>query len=741
MKIIKTTLALVGAAMSFTVAAHTTVEWATLGNDTPADSPATYTQRFTVSGDRPMARLAFNQFSRRMETLNPADTLIEIVPGYYAVASPRLASLAPGDTVCIDILTRGTLRNICYAPDGVHGVDDRGNTFPVDFSRMDITASPLFYATASSDLMPYGEAIYKLNAERNTNSGMGPYDVVPSFKNVTIVPGGKSSLPAEVKIVKVDNDRPEYMKATVSNGVVTVETNDSLRAMLRLQPLLAGAELPDAVIEDWPDFGYRGVMIDIARNYQTPAELRRVIDMMARYNLNVLHFHFADDEAWRLEIPGLPELTDLGGRRGYSLDSADFLPQIFTGDGNPDNPEGTYNGHFTRADFVDMLAYAGSKGVKVIPEVESPGHARAAIYSMEKRFRDTGDPTFRLIDPADTSKYSSAQAFHDDVMNPAIPGPVNFMTHVARELKKMYADAGVPMPALHIGGDEVARGAWTGSPLAQEVIAREGMANERMLHLKFVREVVDSLLTMGIPVSGWQEIAVGHDDAYNDAVRPHVYSVNCWSTLGKQKSVTRQSAEAGYPTVLSNVNHFYLDMCYNYHPLERGLTWGGTTDEFDALHGYASVLCPVEGDAKANIAGVSGHLFAETIRSASGLENHLLPKILGLAERGWNADSTYTDPQFNALIARREIPWWQHKGYNFHLAQPGIRVTEAGMVEMNSPYDAGVAVDIRYTIDGTEPDAGSPLYTAPFPVPKGGLIRAKAFLGPEKSSLSTHLNL
>ncbi|MDE6300503.1 MAG: family 20 glycosylhydrolase [Muribaculaceae bacterium] len=693
------------------------VHWETLGNTTGPDGKPSYTQRFTVVSDTPFSRLAFNQFARRMQTLNPADTLIEIVPGYYAVASSRFTA---GDTVIVDIATAATLRSICYAPDGAHLVDMSGNPVAVKYTRADITERPEFYADGV-DQMPYGRQIFAKN-EKLGEVTLDYYDIVPSFKQVQL--GGKiMNRPEEIEFVPTSDPRPDYFKAVIADGKVRVETNNATLALDRLNHAFGSrVGLMEAVIEDWPDFPYRGLMIDISRNYQTPEQLDRILTLMNRYGLNVLHFHVADDEAWRLEIPGLPELTSVGSRRGYPGGvEAGFLPQIFAGNGNPEAVEGTANGYFTRQDYINMLRRADELGIRVIPEIESPGHARAAIIAMERRLADTGDDTYRLIDPDDVSVYTSAQSFHDNVMNPAIPGPVRFMTKVGEEIKKMHDEAGVPLAAIHIGGDEVAKGAWTGSPIAKDYMERNGMTNERYLHLVYIRELLDNYDKMGIPVSGWQEIAVGHSDEYNARVRPSVYSVNCWSTLGGESSVPSRSAHSGYPTVLSNVDHFYLDMCYNYHPDERGLTWGGTVDEFDALHGYPARLCPVDSVAARNIIGISGQVFAEAIRSGAMLETYLLPKMLGLAERAWNADSTYTDAKFNTVIKMREIPEWQKRGYAYHLAQPGIDVRD-GKVVMNTIYPG---LRMHYTTDGTRPTAESPLYKEPFDY-SGGEIRAIA---------------
>lgn len=721
------TITLMSMAAAIPATGQTFVEWSTLGNVKDSDRKPVYTQRFTVTGDTDIDALGFNRFARKMTPLAEGDVITEIVPGYYTIQSPRFGTGA--DTVIIDIETAGNLSSICYAAEGMHTIKD-GKAGPVVSSWADIIASPELWTPAGGqDPMPYGDTFYDRN-EAFAGGQMSFYSVVPSYKQVMMT----REMPAPYKKtvyreVPEGLGRPGQWRAQISDGVITVEAAPADMALAKRRlaalDLKLGEPLPGGVIEDWPDFPYRGVMIDISRNYQTPAEMNRLLDLMAIYGLNVLHYHFADDEAWRLEIPGLPELTAVGSRRGYTTDEADFMAQLFAGNGNPDDLTGSANGYFTRDEFIAMLRHADSLGITVIPEVESPGHARAAIKAMENRFRNTGDDTYCLIDRADTSVYSSAQSFHDNVMNPVLPGPVKFMTHVAKELKKMYEDAGLKMPALHIGGDEVAKGAWTGSPVAKAYMDSVGMTNERLLHLKFVRELLDELIALDIPVSGWQEIAVGHDDAYNKAVLPYVYSVNCWSTIGRNNSVTAQSARAGYPTVLSNVDHFYLDMCYSAHPLERGLNWGGYVDEFDALDGYPAELCKVDADAFKNVIGVSGQLFSETIRSPQMIESFLLPKMLGLAERGWNADTTYNKADFNRVIGAREMPRWKRLGYNYHVAQPGIKVID-GNVAMNTQYDASLAPEIRYTTDGTNPTLESALYTGPVAVPAGVQVRAIA---------------
>lgn len=697
------------------ISTRTTVTWSTEGH--LSDTPVRYIQHITVSGDTDFKRLAFNQFARGAKILNPSDTLIEIVPGYYAIASPRLGVGA--DSVTFDIETRGRLINFSYAPDGFHRVNHDGTTEPTLIIRREPTANKAQWQFPVKDTvkdeMPYGPVIYNLNESLLTSWTPGPYDIIPSYKSVNLT-GGTST----IKYLAFNPDtamRPEHYRIQVSGDsvIVTSRPQDQWLAYAPFQTKVMGGRdqgvtLPNAIIEDYPDMTYRGLMIDIARNYQTPRTMHHILQLMAVNHLNHLHFHIADDEAWRLEIPGLPELTDIGSRRGYTTDETKFLPQIFGGDGNPDSKRGSANGYFTRQDFIDLIKHANALGITVIPEIESPGHARAAIRAMESRHRH-GDDTYRLIHDGDTSRYTSAQAFHDNVMNPALPGPYRFMGKVISEIANMYQEADVPLQGIHIGGDEVARGAWNGSAVAQKFMADNNIPDQHQLHAYFVEQIADTLARHGIPMFGWQEVALGHSAEYDRHVRPITGGINCWSTLAASghADVTDRAVRGGWPVILSNVNHLYFDMSYTDHPGERGLKWGGATDEFSALNAYTSRLCPIS-DSIPGVIGISAQIFAETIRSPQQLYNLLLPKIAGLSERAWNKKETYTPAQFNTLIAMREIPMWQNAGFTYHVRMPGIKVID-GMVYMNSPYPNGI---IRYTTDGSEPTENSPIYDTPF---------------------------
>lgn len=470
------------------------LKWEAINIDVDS-GPRYYNQKFVLIGDlRGVHRLAFNQFARRMEMADSADTLIEIVPGYYAIGSPRFAAATGQDTIEFNIRTAGSIWSVCYGPDGAHIVLSDGSTLGVDLERTPLTSSPAHYSTSAQDRMPYADAIYERN-EQISGHTRKPYDAVPSFKSVELT-GGETDVDLNnIEFVDADPDNPEAFTVAVADGKISVSCAPSQRARIstRLKAALGDGRqtLPQARISDEPSLPFRGIMIDIARNFQTPAEMHRILDLMASYGLNVLHFHPVDDEAWRLEVPAIPELTEVGARRGYTPGSdGTFLEQIFCGDGNPDNLTNSSNGYFSRQEYIDMLRYADSLGIRVITEIESPGHARAAIKAMNLRAKRLADPSLLIHEGAevDTSVYTSAQSFHDNVMNPALPGTYQFMDAVTDEIISAYAEAGVSLPAIHIGGDEVPHNAWAGSPAVQKLMADQGLSSEKEVHAYFVKK-------------------------------------------------------------------------------------------------------------------------------------------------------------------------------------------------------------------------------------------------------------
>lgn len=732
---------IVGAACLWSLCAwsQTDVRWEITGHKADSEGKPSYVQRFVIKGDiGRLSRLCFNMFDKRMRPLNPADTVGTLVPGYYYIGSPRFATAA--DSLVIDIETKGVCPQYSFGADGLHGVDKHGKPFEVSFSRGSATRDARQWSMPGADRMPYGPTIYERNEELLASTPLSPFDMAPSLKKVTRKDGICRKPDNYSQSIQSGFDNPEYYKLEINADGVrsTAASPEAAKMARRTYERLVKANpkgLPCAIIEDWPDYHYRGMMIDVARNFQPMSQMKKFVDAMADLRLNRLQFHFADDEAWRLEIPALPELTSYGARRGYTTDEKDFPAQIYAGTGDPSSASN--HGFYTRKEFIDFLRYCYDRGITLIPEIETPGHARVAVKAMDARWRNTGDDSLRMREDGDTSRYKSAQDYHDCVLNPALPGPYKFMDMVSDEIKSMYEEAGVPLTTLHIGGDEVPHGAWSGSPSAQRFMKEKGINDEKGLHAYWVAAMAEMMVRKGLKIAGWQEIGVGHDKAYSDKVAPNTAFINLWVASAGKDGVKpgTKARESGFPVLACSVTNYYLDLAHSYHPDERGLNWGGVTDEFKTLHGYPEQMAPASENSKSEIIGVQGQMWAETMRSPQWMERYLFPRILALAERAWNSDTTYNDAQFNRLLGEREIPALAAKGIQFHLRQPGA-VLKDGKVVMNSPY---ADAEIRYTLDGTDPTSESTLYTAPFYAGNAKQIRARLFYK-GMHSVSTILN-
>ena len=797
------------------------VAWQMGQNNAAANN---YSSRFVIKNisKQPLGadwEFFFNQFSRSV-TLPagcPVD-IKEVSTTYYRIKpNANYKPLAAGDSLVIDLVMGGSLVNKCYVPAGGHVVMGGDMAHP---QAVAISCSPLDKPGQWRDHKAYPDGNYMYSYNEAIN-GFGDgytgndYDIFPAPKQVDIEDGftqvgslvtiktgkflqwggyrrAKALLTSELQkrgvyassgqstVIELLLDKKlstngEYYTLRVHDGKISIHGVTQAALMNGVKTLIAaldhskGHRLQNCFVIDWPDFGYRGVMLDIARNFVIkPADFKRTIDLLAYYKINTIQFHFTDDEAWRLEIPGFPELTQVAARRGATLDENGYLAQIFDGNGNPDDLSQCANGYYTRAEFIDLLKYARSRGVRVIPEIETPGHARAAIVAMKNRAKN--NPTaeqFRLWDDKNESVYTSAQSYHDNVLNVASDDVYRFIYRVVAELEKMYKEAGLKLEIVHLGGDEVPNGAWSKSPDVQALMQREGLKTQHEVSEYYVKRISELLAARKIRIEGWQEVALNHKPEFNTVVAPRVAGVNAWSTVGSRSDVPYRLANDGYPVILSNVTNFYMDMAYSWHQNEQGLHWGGKVDEFDAWSAlpaniYASARTAVDGtpinittagDGKVglekpeNIIGVQAQLWGETLRSFDEVQYMLLPKMMGVSERAWTAmpewsknltdNQAYNEArhQYNLKIGTRELPLLKGMGYTFRVGPPGIKLVDGNLM-INTQYPDEL---VTYTLDGSEPTVDSPRWTAPVLVKtQPQVIKAKAFyLGHE--SVTTYL--
>jgi hexosaminidase len=547
----------------------------------------------------------------------------------------------------------------------------------------------------------------------------------------------------------------------------------SMRSLLPIATQAKGLALPALRIVDAPRFGYRGLMLDVARNFQPKTTVLRTLDIMARYKLNILHFHLTEDEGWRVEIPSLPELTSVGARRGHTLDSSAFLPPSFGSGPDVDKPFGS--GFYSKADYTEILKYAAARHIEVIPELEMPGHARAAIKAMEARFRkltEAGDAEgarrYLLSDADDRSVYTSAQGYHDNVMNPALPSTYAFIERVVQDLVAIHREAGVPLRNLHLGGDEVPAGVWERSPAAQAYMKQHQLRTVDDFWYLFYGRVEQTLKAHGLVPSGWEEIGVrktrldGKDTLIpNPGFADRGWRAYVWNNVpgSGAEDLAYRLANGGYKVVLCPVTHMYFDLAANKNPEEPGLDWGGYVDvdkpfEFIPFDYYRNVRFDRRGNrldravflgkdrltdyGRDNILGLQANLWSETLGGEGRLDYMLLPKLFGLAERAWapepawarESDDTKSAPlyrdawsEFVNVVGKRELPRLDSESpaWSYRIPTPGLKVVD-GQVRCSLQIPGFV---LRYTSDGSEPTGRSPQVRGP--IPAGGQVRVAAF--------------
>lgn len=520
-------------------------------------------------------------------------------------------------------------------------------------------------------------------------------------------------------------------------------------------------------ISDSPRFLYRGQHIDVSRHFHPLPTLRRTIDLLAMYKINVLHLHLTDDEGWRLEIPGLPELTEFGAQRSHSglTENPSTLPPAF---GSGPFSETSGSGFLKRGEFISLLQYAAARHIRILPEFEIPGHARAAIYAMRvrrSRILTRGGSLaeaeeFLLAHDEDASEYSSAQGYRDNVTCIALPSSLRFIGHVLKEVKGMYSEAGLPLDMIHLGGDEVARGAWEKDPVVQRTLRDRGIDLRSLLD-EFWGEVVRIANALGISrVGGWEELVVsdsrGSDGRTRRSVNPallqHKPVAYVWNTIFGTgvEDLGYRIANSGFPVVLSCAPFAYFDFAYEREWEERGLYWAGFIDlrtawEWDPMDLFAirpevdlygrkmrdAELVQLNEDGKRNVWGVQGQLWSELIDGRERLEGMLAPRVLALAERGWTCDSlgNWTTEQraegwteFAERVGRREMPRLDAfeafrvdgdglGGWEYRVPVPGA-VLEASQLYAN----VDLPFPIRYAFS-RDPERNDPVLVPPLRIP------------------------
>ncbi|MCW8347995.1 family 20 glycosylhydrolase [Vibrio sp. ZSDZ65] len=415
----------------------------------------------------------------------------------------------------------------------------------------------------------------------------------------------------------------EEYKLNISHGGVIIEATDTAGFIYGASTLLQlcafdearqTLSVPFVSIQDKPRFSYRGVMLDSARHFQPINEIKRFINLLAHYKLNTFHWHLTDDEGWRIEIKALPALTEIGAWRGPD---EVIKPQFH-------HISEKYGGYYSQSDIKEVVEFASARGIQVIPEIDIPGHCRAAIKALPHL----------LVDHEDKSTYRSVQHYTDNTLSPGIAGTYQFLDTVLEEVAALF-----PAPYLHIGADEVPLGSWVNSPSCKKLMQTHGYSSAKELQGHLLRYAEDKLRSLGKRMLGWEEAHFGNKVSKDTII---------YSWLSEEAAIN--CAKMGYDVVLQPGQTTYLDMAQDYTCEEPGVDWASVIS-LEQAYQYEPLSDIAHNDpVKKRILGIQAALWTEIITHQDRLDYMVFPRLLALAETAWCHEQRKDYPYFLARL-------------------------------------------------------------------------------------------
>ena len=590
-----------------------------------------------------------------------------------------------------------------------------------------------------------------------------------------------NSTDSDILVQYSDNFLEESYELSINENKILIKASDRAGALYGLQSLkqimlvskFEKTLLKHILINDSPRFSYRGMLLDISRNFYGPDKIKQILDYLSFFKINHLDFRLTDDEGWRLEIPGLEELTEVGSKRAYTKDEFESLIPMY---GSGPDTNSTGSGYLSKLDFIEILKYADNRNIKIIPQISYPTHLRSAIISMDVRYQkymELGNrqeaEKYLLSDPNDKSEYYSAQGFNDNIACICRESAFTFYEKVIDEIYLMYQEAGVKLDKFGIAADELPYGAWQKSPICDKFMEDNSIVGDyNALYEMMQSRVYNKLSSYGATMTGWDDILLKLTDKnqsetqIKDFFKGDDILLFVWNSDwgGGRQDMIYKYANLGYKTVMSNSSAFYFDMVDDKDLDNVGLSWSGyadykdmwTVDVFDIFNDsygvkknniskdYIESSEKIKYSNRDNIIGIQSQIWSETIRNEDILDYMFMPNIIVFSQKAWSKDPKWMSIQdqsereitlddewnkFTNTIGQRVLPMVDniYGGLSYDLPKPG------GIIKNDSLYanSAFPGLNIKYTLDGSLPNFESMSYTNPVKINKDDIVNLRLF--------------
>lgn len=504
--------------------------------------------------------------------------------------------------------------------------------------------------------------------------------------------------------LKNSHEEAYELEITPTKINITYRTNTGyFRALQSLAQLLEehrfDKKFPAMKIVDEPKFKWRGMHLDVVRHFFNKEEVKNYIDYLAFYKMNTFHWHLTDDQGWRIEIKKYPKLTEVGSKRKESM-IGPYAEMQF--DGTP------YEGFFTQDEIKEVIEYARKRHITIVPEIEMPGHALAALTSYP-HLGCTGGPY----------EVATLWGVFDDVFCPK-DETFEFLQDVLDEVMALF-----PSEYIHIGGDECPKTRWKECAHCQALIQSENLKNEDELQSYFIKRIERYVNSKGRKIIGWNEILEG-------GLAPNA-AVMSWT--GEEGGI--EAARMGNYAVMTPGSYCYFDH-YQGDPQNEPVAFGGHTS-LEKVYSYNPIPTALSTEEGKYILGVQANLWAEYILDFKHIEYMLFPRLMALSEVAWGTNQPDEYLAFeNKAVSHFEL--LDEKGIHYakSIFNPSGRIVQKDGGLFYEIYTSKNPNNIRYTTDGTEPNTQSIAYQSPIPLNGKMTIRSAYFEDGElKSAVSS----
>lgn len=507
----------------------------------------------------------------------------------------------------------------------------------------------------------------------------------------------KSKQAIELKIDSVKVIKKEGYLLTVNPSQISIIGHDAAGVFYGIQSLIQlsvqSKTIPACRIEDYPRFAYRGLHLDVGRNMFPISFLKKYIDLLASYKLNTFHWHLTDDQGWRIEIKKYPRLQNVAAYRqetiiGHKKDS----PHRF--DGKP------YGGFYTQLEVKELVKYATQRHVTIIPEIEMPGHASAALAAYpEFGCRQQGYQT------------ATFWGVFDEVFCAGNDKTFSFLQDVLDEILPLF-----PSKYIHIGGDECPKVRWKTCPKCQQRIKDQGLADEHELQSYFIQRIEKYLNGKGREIIGWDEILEG-------GLSPNA-TVMSWR--GETGGIA--AAQQKHEVIMSPESHLYLDYYQSLHSDEPTAAAGHTS--LAKVYSYEPHTKDLQAAYYPFIKGVQANVWTEYMPSPEQVEYMTFPRAMALAEIAWTPKELKDYEDFLSRLRKNRL-FLQHKNvnyfnrfeelnYDFLMEKSGKSIVHFTSTLPNAK--------IYYTLNGKNPTPQDSIFKDHIAIEKSSLLKAQLFV-------------